>query len=64
MRITNNEETIRITNWIDFTKQNMTKNVKKIKIGSNQSGQLKAPSADNSARTCSTYLSCETASFR
>ena len=27
MRITNNEETIRITNWIDFTKQNMTKNV-------------------------------------
>ena len=35
MRITNNEETIRITNWIDFTKQNMTKNVKKKKIGSN-----------------------------
>ena len=35
MRITNNEETIRITNWIDFTEQNMTKNVKKKKIGSN-----------------------------
>ena len=27
MRITNNEETIRITDWIDFKKQNMTKNV-------------------------------------
>ena len=63
MRITNNEETIRITNWIDFTKQNMTKNVKKKKIGSNQSGQPKAPSADKSAHKCSTYLSCETASF-
>ena len=27
MRITTNEGTIRITNWQDFTKQNMTKNV-------------------------------------
>ena len=27
MRITNNEDTIRIKNWQEFTKQNMTKNV-------------------------------------